>query len=98
MWISACASPTSARTASNRAHRVRQAVKSGAQVNIVHASDDDLLMPVANKSIVAPDGIVNTLAQILKALAVEKQVAPDVSVQGVEVGNAATAIARSLAG
>ena len=50
------------------AHRVRQAVKKGAQANIVHASDDDLLMPVANKSIVAPDEFVNMLAQILKAL------------------------------
>ena len=36
------------------AQRVRQAVKKGAQANIVHAADDDLLMPVANKSIVAP--------------------------------------------
>src|SRR3989338_3317238 len=79
------------------AQRVRQAVKRGAQANIIHSSDDDLLMPVANKSIVAPDGMVNTLAQVLKALAAEKQVAPDASVQGVEVGSSATAIARSLA-
>ena len=79
------------------AQRVRQAVKRGAQANIIHSSDDDLLMPVANKAIVAPDGMVNTLAQILKALAAEKQVAPDASVQGVEVGSSATAIARSLA-
>src|SRR5450756_2288713 len=33
------------------AQRVRQAVKRGAQANIVHASDDELLMPVMNKSI-----------------------------------------------
>ena len=80
------------------AQRVRQAVKKGAQANIVHASDDDLLMPVANKAIVAPDELVNTLAQILKALAAEKQVAPDASVQGVEMSGAAAAIAKSLAG
>ncbi|HEU0234709.1 MAG TPA: NADH-quinone oxidoreductase subunit NuoG [Gallionella sp.] len=80
------------------AHRVRQAVKSGAQANIVHSSDDDLLMPVANKAIVVPDDLMNTLAQILKALAVEKQVAPDASVQSIEVGSVAAAIARSLAG
>ena len=79
------------------AQRVRQAVKKGAQANIVHASDDDLLMPVANKAIVAPDAMVGLLAQILKALAAEKQVAPDASVQGIEVSGAAAAIARSLA-
>ncbi|MDO8810621.1 MAG: NADH-quinone oxidoreductase subunit NuoG [Gallionella sp.] len=78
------------------AQRVRQAVKKGAQANIVHASDDDLLMPVANKAIVAPDEILNMLAQIQKALAAEKQVAPDASVQGVEVGSVAVAIAKSL--
>ena len=79
------------------AQRVRQAVKKGAQANIVHSGDDDLLMPVANKAIVAPDGLVNMLAQILKALAAEKQG----SAQGVEnatVGSEAAAIARSLAG
>lgn len=54
------------------AGRVRQAVKQGAQANIVHASDDDLLMPVKNKSIVAPGELANSLAQILKALAAEK--------------------------
>jgi len=79
------------------AQRVRQAAKSGAQANIVHASDDDLLMPVANKAIVAPNELVNMLAQILKALAAEKQLAPDASVQGVQVGSEAAAIARSLA-
>ena len=80
------------------AQRVRQAVKKGAQANIIHSSDDDLLMPVANRSIVAPNELANVLAQILKALAAEKQVAPDASVQDVEVGGAAAAIARSLAG
>ena len=79
------------------AQRVRQAVKGGAQANIVHASDDDLLMPVANKAIVAPDAMAHQLAQILKALAAEKRVAPDASVQGVEAGSVAAAIARSLA-
>ncbi|OGS98383.1 MAG: NADH-quinone oxidoreductase subunit G [Gallionellales bacterium RIFCSPLOWO2_02_FULL_59_110] len=79
------------------AQRVRQAVKKGAQANIVHSSDDDLLMPVANKAIVAPGDLLNQLAQILKALAAEKQAAPDASVQGVEAGSTAAAIASSLA-
>ena len=77
------------------AHRVRQAVKGGAQASIIHSSDDDLLMPIANKSIVAPNELVNVLAQVLKALAVEKQ-ADVQDVQDVTVSTEATAIARSL--
>ncbi len=83
------------------AQRVRQAVKHGAQVNIVHASDDDLLMPVANKAIVAPSEMANTLAQVLKALAVEKSAALSAEVQkaieGVQPSEPARMIARSLA-
>ena len=44
------------------AQRIRQAVKAGAQVNVVHSSDDDLLMTVANKAIVAPDQMLVVLA------------------------------------
>lgn len=79
------------------AHRVRQAVKKGAQTNIVHSTDDDLLMSVANKAIVAPNELVNVLAQILKALAAEKQTSAQ-GVQDVTVGADAAAIANSLAG
>jgi NADH-quinone oxidoreductase subunit G len=79
------------------AHRIRQAVKKGAQANIVHCTDDDLLMSVANKAIVAPDAMVNQLAQILKAMATEKQVAVDAAVQGIEIGGTAAAIAKNLA-
>ncbi|MDE2118561.1 MAG: NADH-quinone oxidoreductase subunit G, partial [Betaproteobacteria bacterium] len=80
------------------AQRIRQAVKKGAQASIVHAADDDLLMKVAHKAIAAPDAMANVLAQILKALAQEKQVAVDASVQGITVSSAAAAIANSLAG
>lgn len=51
------------------AQRLRQAVKHGAQLNLVNPVDDDLLMPIANKSIVAPQAMVNSLAQIAAALA-----------------------------
>ena len=79
------------------AQRVRQAVKRGAQANIVHAADDDLLMPVANKSIAAPSELASILAQILKALATEKSAAVEPAVQAVGVGAAAAAIAKNLA-
>ncbi len=79
------------------AHRIRQAVKKGAQASIVHSAGDDPLMKVANQAIVAPEAMVNMLAQILKALAQEQQTAVEAGVQGVEVGAVAAAIARNLA-
>ena len=96
------------------AQRVRQAARKGAQVNIVHSGDDELLMPVANKAIVAPGELVHMLAQILKALMEgqgsgnkDQDATPARSpvldpqslnvLQGVKVGSAAAAIAKSLA-
>ena len=46
------------------AHRLRQAAKHGAQINILHSTDDDLLMPVANASIVAPSALPAALAAV----------------------------------
>jgi len=84
------------------AQRVRQAVKKGAQVNIVHASDDELLMPVANKAVVTPSDMLALLAQILKALAVEKSATLSAEyqkiVESIEPSEQARAIAHSLAG
>ncbi len=55
------------------AARIRQAVKKGAQVNIVHSSDDDLLMKVANKAIVAPDALVDAqMSQVAKSVAAKQ--------------------------
>jgi NADH-quinone oxidoreductase subunit G len=43
-------------------------VKKGAQVSIIHSADDDLLMTVAHKSIVAPDALVDALSQVAKGV------------------------------
>jgi NADH-quinone oxidoreductase subunit G len=78
------------------AARIRHAVKKGAQANIIHSVDDDLLMKVANKAIVAPDAMTNLLVQVVQALAVEKQT----SVSGlpqVTLSAEAVAIAKNLA-
>ncbi|MEO8135496.1 MAG: NADH-quinone oxidoreductase subunit NuoG [Betaproteobacteria bacterium] len=56
--------------------RIRHAVKKGAGLNVVHATDDNLLMPVVGKAIVAPDRMAETLAAILAALAAAKGAAP----------------------
>lgn len=50
------------------AQRLRQAVvKNGMKLNIVNPIDDDLLVNIANKAIVAPCAMVTKLAEILKA-------------------------------
>ncbi len=50
------------------AQRLRQIAKKRAQINVVHASDDDWLMNVANKAIVAPSMMLATLDAILAAI------------------------------
>ena len=78
------------------AQRLRQAVKKGAQLNLVNPVDDDLLMRVANKAIVAPSSLPGVLAQILKAVAEIKSVAVPAAVAGVAVEAPAQKIAQSL--
>jgi NADH-quinone oxidoreductase subunit G len=83
------------------AHRLRQAAKRGAHVNVLHAVDDDLLMPVAHKAIVAPAAMPAMLAQVVAAAAQVKDAALPHSVraalQGVRPAAAAQRIAESLA-
>ena len=50
------------------AHRLRQAVKRGAELNLINPVDYDLLCRVANKSIVAPDAMVAMLDHVHRAL------------------------------
>src|SRR4030095_15713692 len=40
------------------AHRLRQAAKRGAEIHMLHSVDDDLLMPVASRTVVPPSGLV----------------------------------------
>ncbi len=50
------------------AQRLRWAVKHGAQLNVVHSADDNLLCKVAGKLIVKPSALANALARIAAAL------------------------------
>ncbi len=83
------------------ATRFRSAAKNGQQVNIVHVADDELLLPLANKLIVAPSAMLDALAQIAKALAEIKSapLSPAVAAAcaNVQISEAARAIAQSLA-
>jgi NADH-quinone oxidoreductase subunit G len=51
------------------AHRLRQAAKRGAQIHVLHSVDDDWLMPVASKTIVAPSAIPGAIAAFKDPLA-----------------------------
>jgi NADH-quinone oxidoreductase subunit G len=51
------------------AARIRQAAKQGAQVSVIHATDDALLMKVAHKVVVAPDALVGELHKVAQGVA-----------------------------
>ena len=78
---------------------MRQAVKKGAQVNVLHAADDDLLMPAAHKIIVSPAEMAAHLTQVLQALLTIKQKTLDLphKSQAIKPSAVAQAMAASLA-
>src|SRR5208282_2442976 len=82
------------------AHRLRQAIKKQLQLNLIHAVDDDLLMRVANKMIVAPSQLVRALAAVGKVAAAKKGAALPADIHtalsNIEPGSEARAIADSL--
>jgi NADH-quinone oxidoreductase subunit G len=79
------------------AHRLRQAAKRGTHVSFINPIDDELLMPVAHKVIVRPSALAEALAQVVKAVAEAKGVAVPQAASGATVGDAARALAGSLA-
>jgi NADH-quinone oxidoreductase subunit G len=79
------------------AQRLRQAAKKRLQVNIVNPVDDDLLMRVANRMIVAPSALAHALAEIYKAVGELKQLEVLAELKSIEVSQNARRIAESLA-
>jgi len=78
------------------AARVRAAARRGCQVSVVHAADDDLLLPLTARAIVAPSAWPRALAEIAAALARIKGLPAPVA--QVSAGEDAQRIAASLAG
>ncbi|MDR2000331.1 MAG: NADH-quinone oxidoreductase subunit NuoG [Zoogloeaceae bacterium] len=76
------------------AQRLRQAVKRGAQVSVIHSADDDLMMPLTGKLMAAPSQLPERLAQVVKAVAELKGAACDLNAA---VSPEAKKIAESLA-
>ena len=83
------------------AHRLRQAAKKGTHVSLLHVLDDEQLIDIHAKSIVAPAALVDALGGIVKAVAAAKgaQVPADVIsvVNAASVSDESQAIANSLA-
>ena len=57
------------------AQRLRQAAKRGAQIHVLHSVDDDWLMPIASKTIVAPSAIPQAIAAFKDRLAAGRNAA-----------------------
>jgi len=78
------------------AHRLRQAAKRGTQISLINAADDDLLMKIEHKAIVAPREMVKTLAEILKAVAETKHQPSPAQLASLNPSQEAGRIAESL--
>src|SRR5438874_12632078 len=57
------------------AHKLRQAAKRRGQIHMLHSVDDDWLMPIASKKVVAPSEIVAAIAGFGEALKAGKNAA-----------------------
>jgi NADH-quinone oxidoreductase subunit G len=79
------------------AQRIRQAAKKGAQVSMIHSVDDDWLLRVKHKSIVAPSRLAIALAGVAVAAAEVKGVAVAAALAGIVPTDTERAIATSLA-
>ncbi|MFH1872467.1 MAG: NADH-quinone oxidoreductase subunit NuoG [Pseudomonadota bacterium] len=78
------------------AQRLRQSAKQGAEISILHSADDDLLIKLTSRAIVAPSQLSAMLAEVVKAVADLKGVAVDSALAKVGAGDTAKAIAASL--
>lgn len=80
------------------ASRLRQSVKKGSELNIIHVADDNLLTQIKGKLIVSPLALVNALSQVLKAVAGIKAGVSEIDLAAVDVSAQARVIAESLTG
>ncbi|MGV3653015.1 MAG: molybdopterin-dependent oxidoreductase, partial [Noviherbaspirillum sp.] len=80
------------------AARLRTATRLGTQVSMLHAVDDDWLMPIAGKMVAAPSAWLAALREVAAAVARARGVAAPAGAEGIEPSDAASRIAASLAG
>jgi NADH-quinone oxidoreductase subunit G len=84
------------------AHRLRQAVKGGARLMTLHASDEDLLVPLAGRHIVKPSQLPHALGALVKAVSLHlgQALPPELSAALAPITPDAqsTALAQALVG
>ena len=78
------------------ATRLRNAVKNGGKLAIVHGSDDDLLIPTAGKIIAAPSDWLAALSDIVAALAASTGVAAPAGFENITPSEQGKALAAIL--
>ncbi|MBY0574501.1 MAG: NADH-quinone oxidoreductase subunit NuoG, partial [Undibacterium sp.] len=78
------------------AARLRQSIKSGAKLSVLHATDDELLMKVANKAVLAPSAWLSFLSEVAAAVAQAKEISLPAGIVAAQVSDKAQAIAKSL--
>ena len=78
------------------AAKLRTAVRRGAQVSLLHATDDDLLMPLANKLIAAPSDWLALLGEVAVAVAQSKQIDAPAALAQLQPSATAKQIAAGL--
>jgi NADH-quinone oxidoreductase subunit G len=78
------------------AQRLRQAAKKGTQVSMLHSVDDDWLLRVEHKAIVAPSQLPAELAGIVVAAAQAGAKSVPAALAGIDPSDGAKAIAASL--
>ncbi len=78
------------------AQRLRQSARRGAQVSLLHVTDDDHLIKLYGKAVSAPSQLPALLAQVVKAVAEQKGASVDAALAGITVSADARKIAESL--
>ncbi|MES2934607.1 MAG: NADH-quinone oxidoreductase subunit NuoG [Pseudomonadota bacterium] len=76
--------------------RLRQSVKMGAKLHLLHSADDDLLMAVSTKVITAPSMWLSFLGEVIQAIAKAKVLDAPTGFEDFRPSANATAIATSL--
>jgi NADH-quinone oxidoreductase subunit G len=79
------------------AHRLRQGTKKKLQLSLINPIDDELLMRVAHKAIVAPAAMAGALAEAVKAVAAAKNVEVPENVRAALDGVEVSDVARQFA-
>ncbi len=78
------------------AAKVRRASKSGAKVSVLHAADDELLMPLHARLIAPPSAWVHRLAEVAASVADQASVARPQALQGLQPSEDAQRVAQGL--